>query len=344
MQTVKNVTERLAGTAANGYHQSDVSDLQGKTALVTGGTGGIGFEVAKAFALANAKVFLLSRKEENGDSAVAKIQEASSRADITFVQCDLGNLAQVRSVADTLAKQEDRLDLVICGAGVGVNAYAESSDGIDRHVAVNHLGHMLLVNRLLPLLRKTSRLPNTSAPRIVSISSELHRAAPSATSFASIDELNDSSLSAVALYGRSKLANILFTKYGLEDRVLRPNNDNIIALATHPGAVHTGQQDQFKEAYGQVFGTVMKYSVIPFMREPDQGSLSTLWAATSDSIDGDLVGYQGKYFTDPAVVGDESKQACDPELGQRLWKLSEELIKHKAGMDALLPWVEEKGV
>lgn len=79
---------------------------------MTGGTGGIGFEVAKAFALANAKVFLLSRHEENADEAVTKIKEASSTADVHFVQCDLGNMATVRSVADKLREQEPRMDIV----------------------------------------------------------------------------------------------------------------------------------------------------------------------------------------------------------------------------------------
>lgn len=209
-------------------------------------------------------------------------------------------------------------------------------------MSVNHFGHMLLVNRLLPLLRSTARLPDTPAPRIVSVSSELHRAAPSNTSFESVKELNDPSLSAVALYGRSKLAIILFTKFGLEDRVLRPNHDNIIAIATHPGAVATGQQDQFKEAYGQLFGTMLKYTVIPFMRAADQGSLSTLWAATSDDVERQRAKWDGQYITDPGVLGEGSKQACDPELGARLWKLSEEIIKEKAGEDALLPWDEGK--
>lgn len=329
--------------------------------MITGGTQGIGFEVAKALALANARVFLLSRKEENAQEAVAKIKEASSGTvpDVTFLQCDLGNLREVRRVADSVREKESRLDLVsvpaiqshstythlrqlICDAGVGVNAYAESSDGIDRHMSVNHFGHMLLVNRLLPLLRSTARLPDTPAPRIVSVSSELHRAAPSNTSFESVKELNDPSLSAVALYGRSKLAIILFTKFGLEDRVLRPNHDNIIAIATHPGAVATGQQDQFKEAYGQLFGTMLKYTVIPFMRAADQGSLSTLWAATSDDVERQRSKWDGKYITDPGVLDEGSKQACDPELGARLWKLSEEIIKEKAGEDALLPWDEGK--
>lgn len=229
-----------------------------------------------------------------------------------------------------------------------MNKYGLSSDGIDRHMAVNHLGHFLLINRLLPLLRKTAHTPNTPPPRIISVASELHRAAPASVSFGSLRELNDPSLSAVSLYGRSKLANILFTKYGLAERVLRAgptsggstSGDRILAFSTHPGAVHTGQQDQFKEAYGALFGTLMKYAVVPFMRAPDQGSLSTLWAATSDDV-GDA-GWGGSYFTQPGVTGCESRQACDPELGRNLWELSESVVKEKLGEDALLPWDEGK--
>lgn len=87
------------------------------------------------------------------------------------------------------------------------------------------------------------------------------------------------------LYARTKLAVLLFTKYGLVERVLLPNGDRIWAAASHPGAVHTGQQDQFKEAYGETFGTILKHMTIPFMRNPEQGSLSTLYAATSEDVD-----------------------------------------------------------
>ena len=80
------------------------------------------------------------------------------------------------------------------------------------------------------------------------------------------------------------------------------------------------------------------------MRAADQGSLSTLWAATSEDIEMQRSGWEGKYVTDPAQLGEESKQACDPELGARLWKLSEKIIKNKAGTDALLPWDEGKAL
>lgn len=117
---------------------------------------------------------------------------------------------------------------LIADAGVGVNAWALSSDGIDRHMAVNHFGHFLLINRLLPLVRKTAAIPNNSAPRIVSLSSELHRTCPSNVEFKSTSEVhavvlrfdvillkcleqvyeNKDELGPNQLYSRTKLAGI----------------------------------------------------------------------------------------------------------------------------------------
>ncbi len=124
--------------------------------------------------------------------------------------------------------------------------------------------------------------------------------------------------------------------------MLIPNQeqDKIYALAAHPGAVHTGQQDQFKEAYGKVFGSVMKAAVVPFMRSPDQGSLSTLWGAVADDVIGEQK-WQGKYVTDPSEEGKESEMARDEELEDNLWKLSESIVKEKLGSEGLLSWNED---
>ena len=80
-------------------------------------------------------------------------------------------------------------------------------------------------------------MPDTPAPRIVFESSEQHRAAPSVVHFDSLDEINDPKVGPLELYGRTKLAIILGVKYGLVDRVIKPNKDNIYALSVHPGAV-----------------------------------------------------------------------------------------------------------
>jgi hypothetical protein len=84
-------------------------------------------------------------------------------------------------------------------------------------------------------------LPNTPAPRIVFESSEQHRAAPGSVHFGSLDEINDDKLGPLELYGRTKLAVILGVKYGLLDRVIKPNNDKIYVLSVHPGAVCSRQ-------------------------------------------------------------------------------------------------------
>ena len=317
--------------------------------------------MSKAIALAGARVLLLSRHSENAEEAIAKIKaEASPNGpipDITFISCDLGSLERVKVVGDQIREQEERLDLVrlcrrrccahtrtnapfsqlILDAGVGVNKYDLSSDGIDRHFAVNHLGHFYLTNRVLPLMRRTAELPGAPPPRIVVVSSELHRALATAVKFSSVDEIN-TDLGAHGLYARSKLANILFVKYGLVDRVLRPTRSRIIAIATHPGAVHTPQHGQLKDAFGHVVGSMLKHLTTPFMRDPEQGSLSTLWAATSEEIDEDPEKWNGRYIKDPGEICEESRAAQSDELGKNLWKLSEIIVRKCLGHDALLPW------
>ncbi|KAI0081332.1 NAD-P-binding protein [Panus rudis PR-1116 ss-1] len=364
--------EQVTGKAANGFHQTDVPDLRGKTALVTGATVGIGYEVARALALAHARVLLVARKSDQGEDAMRAIKESQVKegsgggvADITFLECDLGDLESVKKLAETVQSREDRLDILICDAGVGTNKFDTAATGIDRHFSVNHLGHFYLVNQLLPLMRKTSELPDSLPPRVVVVSSELHRGAPPSTQFANVDELNDDSRSnldsklgiANALYARSKLANILFVKELVKRASLSSSSNSVVpgiyAIATHPGAVHTAQQDHFKEAYGGVFGTIMKSVTVPFMRSPEQGSLSTLWAATSDDVvktspNGDkgldrgegAGGWQGRYVTDPAQEGNESSQAQDTALGDRLWNLSENIVSEQLGGAALKSWTE----
>jgi len=206
-------------TGGNAFQQKDVHDLSGRVAIVTGGTAGIGYEVAKSLALAGARVVVLSRKSHNGEKAVSQIKTLAAEdkinavdVDVEFVECDFGNLRKVKEVADHLVKKENRIDLLINDAGVGVNTYGLDEDGIERDFGVNVLGHFLFINRLLPLIRKTARTPDAPAPRIICLSSNLHQLAPSETRFASLEEINDPNLRNDQYYNRSKLAIILYVK------------------------------------------------------------------------------------------------------------------------------------
>lgn len=211
------------------------TNLDGKVAVVTGGAFGIGFEISRALAHAGCRVIMVNRKEEQGDDAISKIKEETPDAKVEWKECDLGSLKAVRDVFSNLRQSLPRLDYLSLCAGINTNKFELDSDGIDRHFGVNFLGHFYAVNQLWPLLRKTSKMPGVSPPRVVFESSEMHRTAPSDVKFASVEEIN-TDIGPTHLYGRTKLAMILAT-HGLHEKVIRKNNDHIYVAAVHPGAV-----------------------------------------------------------------------------------------------------------
>lgn len=240
---------------------------------------------------------MINRKEDQGTSAIESIKKEDPNVDIDWKPCDLGSLKDVRETFSSLRDSLDRLDFLICSAGINTNQYGEDADGIDRHFGVNFLGHFYAINQLYPLLRKTSKRDETPHPRIVFEASEMHRGAPSNVHFASLDEINDSSMDPTRLYGRTKLAMILCAKFGLYERVIKPNDDKVYALAVHPGAVNTAMQQQWKDAYPGITGKLLSNAMLFAGRSVEQGSYSALWAATSMEIE--EKGWNGWYFNDP---------------------------------------------
>lgn len=323
---------------ATGFGPTPVqpTDLQGRVAIVTGGALGIGFEVSRALAHGGAKVIMINRKEEQGQEAIKTIKEETPGADVDWKECDLGSLKQVKDVFTSLRESLDRLDFLVLSAGINTNQYGEDVDGIDRHFGVNYLGHYYVCNILWPLLRKTSKIPDAPAPRVVFEASEMHRAAPSNVHFANLQEINNPKLGPTELYARTKLAMILFVKYGLAGQVIKENSDNIYALSVHPGAVNTAMQQQWKDAYPGITGTLLTWAMLAIGRDVKQGSYSALWALTAPEIEEQ--NQNGWYFSDPSQPGKETEQASDPDLGTALWNLSEKIIKEKLGDGALVDW------
>ena len=265
----------------------------------------------------------------------------------------MGNLAQVREVFGGFRESLDRLDYLVLSAGINTNQFGLDSDGIDRHFGVNFLGHFYVCNQLWPLLRKTGKMEGVSPPRVVFEASEMHRLAQlSNVQFKNKEEINDPNLDSTALYNRTKLAMILFAKYGLAGKVIPENKDKIYALSVHPGAVsypqnhyrvnsdkpqvNTAMQQQWKDAYPGLTGKLLSWAMLAIGRDVEQGSYSALWALTSSKIEEeDMNGY---YFVDPDKEGNETTQASNPELANNLWELSTSLIKEKLGDDALVDW------
>ncbi|KAK3986788.1 hypothetical protein QBC44DRAFT_352212 [Cladorrhinum sp. PSN332] len=310
----------LQKTTGIGPTPVEPDNLDGRVAVVTGGAFGIGFEVSRALAHAGCRVIMVNRKEEQGEDAKATITAESPGAMIEWKECDLGNLRQVRDVFTELGKSLERLDFLVLSAGINVNEPGLDADGIDRHFG-------------------TSKLVGSPEPRVVFEASEMHRTAPKNVHFASLEEINDigeGGLGPTELYGRTKLALILFAKYGLAGKVIKENEDRIWAVSVHPGAVNTAMQQQWKDAYPGVTGTLLSWAMLAFGRDVKQGSYSALWALTSPTIQ------NGWYYNDPDTPGKESAQASDEKLGVALFDLSERIIKEKLGEDALVSWKETK--
>ncbi|KAH8429595.1 uncharacterized protein LDX57_007266 [Aspergillus melleus] len=269
--------------------------------IVTGGSAGIGFGICAHILQHNPRaLYLLGKKADHIDEATTGLRKYGDVSNLHPVQIELEDLRQTDRVAKDLASKLDRLDGLVCNAGLGVGMFhLTEKDGIDSHMQVNHLAQFHVSRILLPLLQKT---PDS---RLVVQSSDLHRAINDrddgdGVKFASLDELNRD-IGPAKLYNRTKLANVLYIRALAERKekgLLGFNPDPKAGPwmnATHPGAVSTDQQKQAEDAYGTL-GKVGVAVVRPFMADPvDQGCRAALFAATGeDVVKG---GLQGQYVS-----------------------------------------------
>jgi len=287
-------------------------DLTGTRALVTGGTTGIGKETARALLAAGASVVITARSDDKGAAAVGDLLGAVPGADVGYAVLELGSLASVRAFTDRFLEANDRLDLLVANAGVMAMPYGHTEDGFEMHLGTNHLGHFVLVGRLLPLLV-------ASAPsRVVVLSSAGHFASDIRWDDPNFDHTEFSKMEA---YGQSKTANILHA-VELERRY---GSLGVHAYAVHPGMVRTELGRHFTaEDMEDLMARAAKSSGgggggLPRSVGVDVGAATSVWAAVAaPDADG------GRYCADCAVA-EAAPYATDPDAARRLWALSEQL-------------------
>jgi NAD(P)-dependent dehydrogenase (short-subunit alcohol dehydrogenase family) len=331
MQAVKNTIAENLGNQILGSHSlapadqqfslEEVPDLTGKVALVTGGSEGIGYGCTHTLLSHNvSKLFILAKSEDIAADAINAIAQemGKDKADrVEFMQCDLSDWEQTGKVAFEISKKTDRLDILVNNAARGIMTYQLSKAGIDLHMATNHMGHVVLTSHLLPLLKSTAEKGNTV--RLVQLGSNLHENAPKETKFESIDELN-TDYGPQPLYGRTKLASILYAKY--LDRHLHNKYPNILSNAVHPGIVETRQSAvHIHEAY-PLLGYGMSVGAAPFKKDQFEGCVSAMFAATKTDK-------SGQYICPPAIIEPGSDKANDIQLGEQLMDLTWKVVKEK---------------
>jgi len=285
---------------------SNIPDLTGKVAIVTGANSGIGFETAKALAVKGAEVVLACRNLEKADLAAKEIRSMARKAKLEIIQLDLADLASVRNFAKTFKVKYQSLDLLINNAGIMIPPFTKTADGFEVQFGANHLGHFALTGLLLDIILAT---PNA---HIVNVSSSAHRMGTGTIDF---DNLNaEKGYHPANAYAQSKLANLLFT-FEL-NRHLTEIGSDVIATAAHPGWTVTGLQKGFLHTVSEWIG-----------QKPEIGALPTLQAALDPEAqrndyfgpDGfmEMRGYPKKVDTIDA--------AKDANLAKRLWVVSEEM-------------------
>ncbi|UGT55916.1 oxidoreductase [Nocardia asteroides] len=283
------------------FDRSNLPSLTDHTVVVTGANSGIGRAAARALAAAGARVVLAVRDPDKGHLAAADMA-----GDVAVRRLDLADLASVRAFAE---ETDEPVDILVNNAGVMIPPLSRTADGFEMQFGTNHLGHFALTNLLLPRIRR----------RVVTVSSNGHRAGS-----LDFDDLNwqRKPYRAMAAYGQSKLANLLFTTE--LQRLLTDAGSSVLATAAHPGMAATNLlrpngKSRLRERVQNAVTSVLAQS-------DEDGALPTLYAAVADIPGDSYVGPSGflQGRGAPALVG-RSAAARDANLAHRLWVASEDL-------------------
>ena len=284
-----------------------VPSMDGKTVIITGGNSGIGKAAAVELAKAGARVVITARNEQRGTAAVAEIAAASGSSAVELSLFDLGDLSSVRTGAADLLERCPRIDVLLNNAGLILTERTLSADGYEATFAINHLGPFLLTD----LLRQ--RLVDSAPSRIVNVSSTAHSYARHGMVFD--DLMAERSYHQMEVYGRSKLANILFTA----ELAKRLAGTGVTANSLHPGAVATGYARDGDTSGFLAWGVKV---IAPVSLTPEKGARTSVYLCSSPEVEG----VTGKYFTKCREKRPSAK-ARDEAAAARLWEVSEQLIE-----------------
>jgi NAD(P)-dependent dehydrogenase (short-subunit alcohol dehydrogenase family) len=292
--------------------QAEIPSQLGKTAVVTGSTGGLGYETVLVLAKTGAEIILTGRDDRKGQLALEKISREVVGARIFYEHLDLASLASIADFAQRMQVRQS-LDLLINNAGVmALPRRQTTADGFETQFGTNYLGHFALTARLMPLLRRAS------GPRVVSVSSLAHR-----TGFIDFGDLQGTRLySPWKAYGQSKLACLIFA---LE---LQRRSDaagwNLTSDAAHPGFART---NLFAGGPGGLLSVATDFAAPFFGHSAADGARPILFAATSPQAKpGAYYGPGGfgelRGAPAPALI---MPKARDAATAARLWDVSEKL-------------------
>lgn len=289
------------------WNLSDIPDLTGKQAIVTGGNVGLGFRSALELARNGAHVVIGCRRPDAGRQAIGRITAEVTGAKVEAIELDLIDKASIQAFADDFLAGFPRLDILINNAAVvNLPTLQHTADGHEMHMATNHFGHFALTKRLF------SRLAETPNARVVTVSSTAYKAGE-----IRFDDMawRERDYHRIKTYGDSKLANLLFMR-ALQTRFEEAGSD-AVSVAAHPGLSGTERQQSI--GIGGWFTKVIASSV-------ETGVAPQLRAATDPGVNKREY-YGPKFGLRGGPVPEKLKGAAlDDQLAEELWEFTDKMV------------------
>uniref|UniRef100_A0A3P8RPI5 Si:ch211-107o10.3 n=1 Tax=Amphiprion percula TaxID=161767 RepID=A0A3P8RPI5_AMPPE len=280
--------------------------LDGKTVLITGANTGIGKETALDMAQRGARVILACRDMTRARIAADEIRQRSGNGNVVVKKLDLASLQSVRDLVKDVQENEARLDILINNAGIMLCPKWETEDGFEMQFGVNHLGHFLLTNCLLDLLKKST------PSRIVIVSSVAHQKGR-----IHFDDINlDKSYNPEKSYRQSKLANILFCR----ELAARLQGTGVTVYSLHPGVIRTELGRHFLPTV-PLWKKMIFLPLLLLIKSPWEGAQTTIYCAVDES----QANVSGLYYSDCALK-QPRPQALDDAAAKKLWDLSASMV------------------
>lgn len=289
----------------NGGPAPTIAPMMGKIVLITGANTGIGLETARLLGLRGARVLLGCRSDDKGLATIENLYRSGiPRSNLKYCKLDLCNFTSVECVAYDIRKYEGRVDVIINNAGVMMDKTDLTVDGNEMVIQANHLGHFLLVQKLMKILPKDARILN--------ITSSTYQLAREMLPM----DMNCAKrpYTLFGQYAQSKLANILFA------RELRRRNPHFHVHAIHPGLVRTDvtrNMPWYLRWPNQLFAVFLA----TLQKTPVQGAWTSAYVASTPNLPDESC-----YWVNRRVQSLQP-QAMDDAVAEELWECSEILVR-----------------